>query len=356
MRGMDLRALQSSGGPGGALLRGGLRVLSWGYAGATTLWSAGYRLGLRRVRRLPVPVVSVGNLAVGGTGKTPFVALLVEALRARGRRPGVLSRGYGPRTSSGLSDEGAVLAHRLGADLPQAEAGDRHAAGLALLARHPEVDVLVLDDGFQHRRLARDLDVVLLDALDPLGAGALLPRGLLREPPRALGRAHLIVLTRSERVEAAGLERARQAVAPHTAAPVLTARTVPCALVTDGRPLEPRALDGVPVLALSGLGDPAGFEDTLVRLGARLVARRRLPDHAGLSGPGWAEVEAQARSAGARWIVLTRKDAVKAPEPPAGALPRAVLDVALELDSGRDSLEAALERLPSRAPLRPVRP
>lgn len=349
---MDLRTIQAGGGGvGGTLARGGLTALSWGYGAGLTLWSAARAAGLLPVRRLPVPVLSVGNLVAGGTGKTPFTAWLVERLRRAGRTPGILSRGYGPRTPSGLSDEGAVLAHRLGADLPQQEDPDRLRGGRRLLAAHPAVDALVLDDGFQHRRLARDLDVVLLDAADPFGGGRLLPRGMLRESPAALARAHAVVLTRVEHATADALAHAQAAVARFTAAPVACARTVAQALEVEGARLPTAALSGQPVVALSGLGRPEAFEATLGALGARLVGRRRLRDHGALTAAGWAQVQREAASAGARWVVITRKDAVKVPQASsarAGAVPCAVLDVDLEVLRGEDDLMALVRRAVSR--------
>src|SRR5262245_61648687 len=119
---MDLRTVQSGGGGfGGGVARAGLSVLAGGWALAQVSKSWAYRTGLRRASRLPVPVISVGNLVAGGTGKTPFVAWLARRLRERGRVPGVLARGYGPRVGGGLSDEGAVLEHLLGPGLPQVE-------------------------------------------------------------------------------------------------------------------------------------------------------------------------------------------------------------------------------------------
>ncbi len=195
-------------------------------------------MGLKARHALPVPVISVGNLTAGGTGKTPFTVWLARALLAAGRRPGVLSRGYGARAEGSLlSDEGAVRAALLGPGVPQVEAPDRVRGGASLLAAHHEIDVLLLDDGFQHVRLRRDLDVVLLDATDPFGGGHLLPLGMLREKPSALARAGAVVINRAERVTAKTLEglRARvRALAPD--AVLAVARLGPRALLApDGR-------------------------------------------------------------------------------------------------------------------------
>jgi tetraacyldisaccharide 4'-kinase len=353
---VDLRTIQAGGGGlVGALARAGLTVLEGAWAAAVASRSAAWALGLARARRLPVRVVSVGNLVAGGTGNTPFVAWLAGRALLAGRRPGVLSRGYGPRPpGSALSDEGTVLADLLGPGVPQVEDPDRRRGGERLLAVHRRTDLLLLDDGFQHRRLARDVDVVLLDATNPWGHGRLLPRGLLREPPAALGRAHAVVLTRTERVSAddvARLTREARAWAPSALA--ATARTVPRALVlADGsqRPLS--NLSGRAVFAAAGIGNPAAFEAALRDLGARVVGRRFVRDHAMPSAADAARIDLEARRAGADAVLATRKDLVKwraLPVRPAGLL---ALDVALEVTDG----EAALLALalgpppPDRAP------
>src|SRR5690606_22578410 len=153
--------------------------LSLAYSLGTALRAAAYDRGLLRVERLDVPVVSVGNLTVGGTGKTPLVAWLVERARRAGRRPGVLARGYGRPEGATLNDEGELLAARF-ADLPQVQDPDRVAGGRRLCAT-PAVDLVILDDGFQHRRLYRDLDLVCVDAKEPFAGGLQLPAGDLRE-------------------------------------------------------------------------------------------------------------------------------------------------------------------------------
>jgi tetraacyldisaccharide 4'-kinase len=332
----SLREVQA-GEPGvwPALGRGGLRVLSWGWALATRARRALFAAGLRKTRRLSVPVLCVGNIAAGGTGKTPFVIWLVRRLRDAGRTPGVLARGYGARAAGrdGLNDEGAVLAEALGADLPQGQGGDRFRVGSRLLADNPQVDVLVLDDGFQHLALGRDLDIVLLDATRPFGFGHLLPRGLLRERPQALRRAGAVVITRAERVDAAALAALEERVRALTAAPIAVARTRPA---RDG---AEEGLRGARVLACSGIGNPEAFEGTLADLGAEVVARRVLPDHGVLPAGGWPDLLAEASAAGAECIAITRKDAVKYERLPSGVT---VVDVEMEIERGAEDLLVAI--------------
>ena len=176
----------------------GLRLLSPLYGGVVCLRNGLYSRGLLRAEAASVPVISVGNLTTGGTGKTPFVVWVVEVLRELGMTPGVLSRGYGRAAGAEKNDEGALLGEGL-ADLPQVQMPDRVAGASEIVALG--ADVIVLDDGFQHRRLARDFDIVLIDSTHPWGLAAvadaaapveaLLPRGLLREPVKAVVRTRL---------------------------------------------------------------------------------------------------------------------------------------------------------------------
>jgi tetraacyldisaccharide 4'-kinase len=338
---VDLETVQSGGGgPLGTVLRGGLTLLSWGFGLGVHARRALYATGLRRAEALPVPVVSVGNLAVGGTGKTPFVAWLARGLLARGHHPGILARGYGPRAATGdLSDEGAVLRHLLGDAVPQVEDPRRVRGGARLLEAHPGTDALLLDDGFQHLALRRDLDIVLLDATNPLGYGRLLPRGRLREPPRALARAGVVVLTRIEQVPEDRVRAARTEVARHTDAPVVLCKTRPVGLEVAGRMEEPARLRGRRVFAACGVGSPRGFEATLCALGAEVLGRRFLADHAAVGEAGWAEIEAEAAAAGASEVVITRKDAVKRKALPPHV---AVLDVEAEVVGGEEALWSAV--------------
>lgn len=342
---VELPTVQAGGGGAlGVLLRAGLAPAAFVYGAAVRVRNALYDRGWRRVVRAPRRVVSVGNLTAGGTGKTPMVAWLARALLAAGRRPGVLSRGYGPRPPDATrSDEGEVLAEVLGEGVPIVEDPSRVRGAARLLALHPEVDVLLLDDGFQHRALARDVDVVLIDATFPFGHGRLLPRGMLREPVQGLRRAHAVVLTKTEAVDEAVLRALRDEVrrlAP--GATLAVAATRPTVLrFGDGTTASPSALEGVAVLAFSGIARPEGFERTLERLGARVVARRRARDHAPHDAADLAAAREAAARAGARYVVVTQKDAVKL-RPlgvPTDVPPEVVaLEIAAELVEGAQEL------------------
>lgn len=303
-----------------------------------------YDAGLLPVARASVPVVSLGNLSAGGTGKTPFALWLAKWFQARGRRPGLLSRGYG-RQGEGPGDEARMLQERLGG-APQVEDPDRVRGAKALVARG--ADVVLLDDGFQHRRLARDVDLVLVDATRPFGLpydtrgralAAPLPRGLLRERPAALARANGIVLTRADQVD--GTRRAEllarlERLAPGT--PIAIARHAPVRLVGAKETQSLDALRGRDVDLVSGIGNPEAFERTVRDLGALVREHRRFPDH-----HAYADGDLAGLGAGGRWMVTTQKDAVKLADLGAAAGEFWALEVDLAIDGGLGALEALLE-------------
>ena len=232
------------------------------------LRNACFDLRLRQPRRLDAPTISVGNIVAGGTGKTPLVAWLVDSLRARGRNPAVLMRGY-KATGDGRNDEAAMLA------APVFCHPKRFLAGRE--ARAAGHDALVLDDGFQHRQLARDLDLVCIDASRPFGQpgvtrGRTLPLGLLRESIPALKRAHAAIITRCDQLDDAGLERLTAILQRHVNT-VLRCRHAPKMLRAIGRDeqREPASLAGQRVILLSAIGNPDAFTRTLSDLGAEVV-------------------------------------------------------------------------------------
>jgi len=336
------------GGAGLALCRGALALASAGYGAAVRLRNLAYERGLRRSCRAGVPVVSVGNITAGGTGKTPFVAWLAALLGRRGLRPAVLSRGYGAGGGGGLDDENELL-RRLVPGVPVVVEPDR-VRGAERAVREHSADVLVLDDGFQHRRLARDLDIVLVDALRPFGGGRLLPLGLLREPPSGLARAHVIVLTRCDLASPARLEELRRELAGHAPrAEVATARHRPVGLRPVGPPQGAEAprlgeLAGGVWGAFCGLGNPEAFRLTLRRLGADIVQFTAFPDHHHYRPAELARLMGAAAEAGCRGLLTTEKDAVKLEGlvPRVPPVPLFALCVRMELTEGREALESRL--------------
>jgi tetraacyldisaccharide 4'-kinase len=318
--------------------------LALAYRSALAIRRVAYASGLLRSGRLPCRVVAVGNLTVGGTGKTPLVEHLARSLRARGRRVVILSRGYGRRASEAVSvvsdgarvlldagaagDEPALLARRLHG-VPVVVGRDRHRAGMWLMSRFCP-DVVLLDDGFQHMRLHKDLEVVCLDARAPWGRGGLLPRGSLREPRAALRRADLLVLTHAvDSGDTARLRRELRTWVPH--APVALAEYEPegCVEVGSGRVHAGDAIRGRPCLTFAGIAIPEDFAATVTGAGGLVRDFVAFPDHHAYTVRELAALEARARHVGAHLLVTTEKDAVRLP--PVVSMPVWVFRVRLRL-------------------------
>ncbi len=276
-----------------------------------------------RAARVPVPVVSVGNLSAGGTGKTPLTLFLAEALEAAGWPNAVVSRGYGGRrdvdpmsVEAGSNprqtgDEPLLMARRLGPG--RVVVGRRrHAAALRALAQRPEARCLLLDDGFQHRALHRDLDLLLLDGIRLWGTGRLLPRGDLREPESSAARAHALVVTRASRVQDRGAVEAWWA-RHGSGGPVFWIDFALGGLRRwETGECLPLPWDGAgPAFAWCGLGHPEAFYADLLVAGQPWVGTFSFPDHRGPGPTDLRRLQARARDEGAGWLVCTEKDAVK---------------------------------------------
>jgi tetraacyldisaccharide 4'-kinase len=278
----------------------------------------------RNSARLDAPVISVGNITCGGTGKTPTVEMVVRELIDRGWNPAILSRGYGapPGISDGNffevdfnegNDEYRLLSENL-PSVPHYQGRDRVACGREAITAG--ADILVMDDGFQHLRLHRDADLVLLDALRPFDNGRVLPAGLLREPIGALEAADLIAVTRVELVS----EERREAISAFLkerfpGIPVLLLESRPRALQElYGETLEPGFLKGKEVCAFCGIGNPNSFELTLGKLGIRLAGFKPFSDHHAYDFATVEGLGTWARELGVDTIVMTQKDAVKIPK------------------------------------------
>jgi tetraacyldisaccharide 4'-kinase len=332
-----------SRGPWAGVQRLGLYLASVPYGWAVALRNLLYDRRWKRSHRAPVPVVSVGNLTAGGTGKTPCVEYVARHYRQRGRRVAILSRGYG--STAGPNDEALVLEENL-PDVPHLQDADR-AALAAVAVEELESEVLVLDDGFQHRRLARDLDVVLVDVTDPWGGGHLLPRGLLRESPRSLGRAGAIVLTRCDQATAEERDRVRARVV-RLAPGVPVAETVhrPVELVNPGGAAPLERLRERPVAAFCGIGNPEAFRRTLLDLGAALGAFRKFPDHHAYTRADVEDLTAWAgRQATDCVVVTTQKDLVKLRLTRLGSRELWAVRICLHVEAGQDALDRQLEQV-----------
>jgi tetraacyldisaccharide 4'-kinase len=290
--------------------RAGLAAASLGYGAAVRVRNRLFDAGWKRSHRAAVPVVSVGNLTLGGTGKTPCVEYLACFYRDRGVRVVILSRGYGG--GGGPNDEALVLEDNL-PDVPHLQGADRVAlAGIAV--EELETELVLLDDGFQHRRLGRNLDVVLLDATEPFGHGRLFPRGLLREPPSSLNRAAAVLLTRCDQVPELQVnelvERVRK-LAPSR--PVVRTSHAPVAWLQHGKPdRSVESLRGRPAAAFCGIGNPEAFRRTLGDVGLEPIAFRTFADHHNYSRGDVEDLRNWARQKPVDAVLATtQKDLVK---------------------------------------------
>lgn len=335
------------GGLGGTLARAGLRALSAPYRVCVGARGSLYQWGFLLSRELEAIVISVGNLTAGGTGKTPMVIWLARWLSQRGVATAILSRGYGPTGPEGAESDETLLFRRHVPKVPHLVGKDRYASGLKAIAEH-NAECLILDDGFQHLAVARDLDIVLIDALMPWGYGHVLPRGLMREPLRSLRRADVVVLTRCDLSDREALREIQlrirdvcgyRPIVESAHRPVRFYRHV----TEESRPLQ--WVRGRRVCAFSALGNPDAFSHTLAALGAEVVEHRAFRDHHWYSGGDLASVARAAAEAGVDAVVTTEKDAVKIDEFPGDAPPLYVLAIEFAILQGEELLAEILEQV-----------
>jgi len=327
-----------------AALRGLLRAAEAPYTLAMSWRNRRYDRGKPSAHRVGVPVISVGNLSLGGTGKTPMVKWLARQLEASGARVAVVSRGYGA-TSGQQNDESLELAKAL-PNVPHVQNRDR-VAGARQAIDQFGADLLLLDDAFQHRRLARDLDIVLLDALEPFGFEHVFPRGTLREPLTGLARAHVVCLSRADAISTAERESIRSRVvklAPKAAWCEL-AHAASGLVNSSGevRPLE--FLPGQRVAAFCGIGNPVGFHHTLSSTGCEIAAWREFPDHHAYTPDDLLAIGNVANACNAHLIVCTQKDLVKIHEDRLGGVTLWSVAIEMRFLRGQELLEQVLERV-----------
>jgi len=294
----------------GVLMAVLLRLLSWVYALLLFGARGCYPLGLRKAHVLSRPVVSVGNLTMGGVGKTPLVEYLIAFLTGKGIQPAVLMRGYMPHGAS-KSDEKDLLRQKF-PEISVVANKDR-VRGAQEAERLRPVDMFLLDDGFQHWRVKRDLDIVALDASCPFGNGALIPRGILREPVSALSRADLCVLTKSDAVSPEQKQALVRRIKAVKDLPVLEGIHQPMSLtdIQTGQCVDLEELKGRTVNGFCGIGDPRGFERSVVQTGASLNNLTAFTDHHAYSQEDVETLVAQAKAGQIKTLVTTAKDAVK---------------------------------------------
>ena len=341
--------------PGGRLLRFLLRVASWPYAAAMLIRNRLFDWGIRRVHSPPVHVISVGNLTTGGTGKTPVVALIVQQLQQAGLKPGIVSRGYRSLDDEG-NDERRVL-DILCPGVPHVQNRDRVAAVATAVSEHG-CNVIVADDAFQHRRLGRTLDVVLIDATNPWGYGAVLPRGLLREPRSGLRRAGLIAVTRADQVGPSVLEEIWREVRRYVPnAPRIEIAFQPTGLrALPTCSSEDRSRSSVPrtqretgrresrrAVVFSGIGNPDAFRATVATLDVDVAAFRAFSDHWHYSEADLAELVGLAEEHSADLLLTTLKDLVKLRDLSRPGIELAAVEIQAAFLSGESAFVAKLQ-------------
>jgi len=333
-----------------------LRKLLWPLS---ALYSAVMRLrfwcyarGVFKTRRLAGTVVSVGNLTVGGTGKTPMVLWIANRFAEEGKQTAILTRGYrgtADATEQGLpqSDEVALLRERVAGKVKIGVGSDRFKNG-EVLARHG-AEWFVLDDGFQHLKLSRDADIVLVDATDPFGGGMVLPAGRLREPASALRRADIVVITRSVQAPSPAIEAV---IRRHTQSPIFYASTqlesvlrVPQLAVA----LPPPDWRDAKFMAFCAIGNPAAYFDDLHKWGFQVAAERSFPDHHVYTEREISDLEHTAAISGADALLCTEKDVWNLRQVPLVRMPFYCCRISMQLpEDFRSALDQAIHRRKSR--------
>lgn len=335
---------------GARLLRGALGLASYGYGAAVTLRNAAYDCGWLAVHHAAVPVISLGNITTGGTGKTPLAAWIANWLVEQGHRPGILSRGYRslnaePGSSESVGNDEKRVLDRLCPGVPHLQQRDRVQSSKRLVDE-TGCDVLLLDDGFQHRRLARDLDLLLVDALQPWGFGHLLPRGLLRESCSELRRADLVIVTRADQMSTNDRQRLQMDLERFrgTADCLEVAFRPKRLLGLDGSVRDLNSMARQTGFAFCGIGNPAGFRQTLATMQIEFDLRS-FPDHHHYTAEDLAALGADAHDLRVDLVLTTLKDLVKIPQAAWTGPPLYAVDIGVEFLSGEELLTDRLQKL-----------
>ena len=266
--------------------------------------------GARKVQSVSARVISIGNITTGGTGKTPMVIWVCNLLASLQIDHAIVSRGYGARNSESPNDEAMELKARL-PNVPHVQNPDRVEAANRSINEYSS-QAIVLDDGFQHRRLARDLDIVLIDASNPFGFGHLIPRGLLREPISALARADAVVITRCDRVDESRVAEIKTQIQNETSAPIALSQTVPTGLIqSDASQTDFDALKRGKWFVFSAIGNHAAFESSVEELGCNVVGSHPFRDHHLFDKRDCEQITNKAQECRADFLLCTHKDLVK---------------------------------------------
>ena len=319
------------------MLRSGLRALEVPYASVMSVRNLLYDRQILPTHRFLVPIISVGNLTLGGTGKSPMVAYLCRFFLEQNLRPGLVSRGYG-KTSNEGNDEFLEMLYRF-PTVPHIQHPQR-AKAIQKLLQAEQVDVIIMDDAFQHRQVERNTDIVLLDATAPFGFEHVFPRGTLREPLSSLRRADIVLLTRSDLVDETERQRIKQRVLAIN--PKITwAETihVPTSVISLAAPPAERtkpieSIRGQSALAFCGIGNPASFRKTLEHCGVHVAKLITFPDHYGYTQRDVDELARTAKELGTDTILCTMKDLVKLNRPEFANLPLRAVSVEIQFISG----------------------
>ncbi len=288
-----------------------LLLLSWIYGFYVRIISSAYRLRFLRRYSVSIPIISVGNITMGGVGKTPIVQLIAQFFKSQNLKPAVILRGYGKTENQALSDEGMLLSNSLG--IPVIEGRDKFLSAKKAV-QQLECNTIVVDDGFQHWRLKRNLDIVLIDATNPFGNGFLIPRGILREPLSALKRAGMIILTKTDSGKG-NIEKIKQKLSTlHVKCPII--ETIHEAeafinLLEENKLFPFDSFKNKKILSFCGIGNPDYFEYLLKTSGAKVIVNYSYGDHHDYSEKDIGEIIHLAKLNDAAAIVTTEKDAVK---------------------------------------------
>lgn len=326
------------------------RILFWVasllYGAIIAVRNVLYACCLLPSRSVRVPAVCVGNITAGGTGKTPLVIWVCRYLSAKGLSCAILTRGY--KTADGqMTDEPALLTKACG-DVPVIINSDRLAGGRKAIEKY-KCQVLILDDGFQHRRMKRDLDIVAVDATCPFGYGRIIPAGLLRESPRSLKRASAVVITRADQVapeQLQAVEQKIQALSPEI--PVAkTMHRQTCAVTLDNKQIDLKEFDGKWIYAFCGIGNPTAFFDSLKQHRMEVAGTKIFDDHHTYTAEDMEVIFERAGQCDAEVIVCTRKDWVKSAllAPKKEGFVFAYLAMELDFIEGFDTMKQLLDDL-----------
>ena len=300
-----------------ALIKSTLSAFTYPYSVVLNTRDFLYKNSVFKSTRLPVKVISIGNITTGGTGKTPLVEFIARYLLEKNKKVAILSRGYGgnnplQKNNDNVNDECLILKENL-REVPVLAGKNRVKNGERAI-RDYDVDCLVLDDGFQHLKLKRDLDIVVIDSLNPFGGENLIPRGSLREPLKNFGRADLFIISHCNQSKKQIIKSIYTKLNyVNNDAPVCESihRPVHIESMTDGSILGPEWLMGKRIYGLSAIGNPESFTYTLKGLGADLIKHRKFHDHHNYNREEMGYIVSEARSLDADAIVVTQKDIVK---------------------------------------------